>query len=181
MAKQSESSPESSKMRSSDSGASRLFCSLATCSTSAAIVARVDIASRFVPSLISQLTPTHQQPPPSSTKPNQTPTCLMQLLCRRRTLDLSCAAPAVPLRRKQLIARSASQSQGLARPLRPQIEPGAVGRKQGEPKPIHAERDTGRVHQFPILGANLPGRAEMVLMVIEAHAGGWPLRGVDGD
>src|SRR5712692_6330526 len=66
----------------------------------------------------------------------------------------------------------ALERQRLARRRRPVPQVETVRRKQGEREAIDAEGDAGRVRESARLGLELPGLAEMVLVVVEAHAGG---------
>ena len=52
-------------------------------------------------------------------------------------------------------------------------------REQRDRQAVQAERGAGGVCNRAVIGAQSPGRAEMILMVVEAHAGRRRFLGVD--
>ena len=55
---------------------------------------------------------------------------------------------------------------------RPRLDIETVGPEQGDRQPVHAEGDAGGMRRRAGLIVDAPGRAEMVAMIVEAHAGG---------
>ena len=47
-----------------------------------------------------------------------------------------------------------------------------MGGEQRERKPIHAEGDTAGMHHRAGLIVQIPGRAEVIAVIVETHAGG---------
>src|SRR5476651_2721211 len=56
-----------------------------------------------------------------------------------------------------------------------------MGGKQRQREPVDAEGHAGSVNHFAGLSAKAPFRAEMIFVVVEAHAGGRLLAGADRD
>src|ERR1700688_2627992 len=65
-----------------------------------------------------------------------------------------------------------SDRQRLARRNRPQRQVETVRREQRQGQAIDAESDTAGMRQFSGFGPQIPDSAEMVAVVVEAHASG---------
>jgi hypothetical protein len=72
-----------------------------------------------------------------------------------------------------------SHHQTLAHIRRPLGEVEAVRPEQGDGETVHAERDAGGVGRRAGAIGKAPGRAEVVAVVVEAHAGGRFLGGME--
>src|SRR5262249_30275441 len=64
------------------------------------------------------------------------------------------------------------QCQGLARRGGPVAQVETVRREQGEGEAVDAEGDAAGVDQLAGRGRDLPGLAEVLAVIVEAHAGG---------
>src|SRR5207302_1441324 len=74
-----------------------------------------------------------------------------------------------------------SKAQRFARRRRPGAQVEAMGGEQRQGEAIDAERDAARMGELARSGLQLPGLAEVVLVIVEAHAGGRLLRRADRD
>ena len=70
------------------------------------------------------------------------------------------------------LAQSRQPAEPRARTRRPVRQLRAVGGEQRDRQPIHAEGDAAGVRHLAGLVVQAPGRAEMVAVIVEAHAGG---------
>src|SRR6516225_8398391 len=84
-----------------------------------------------------------------------------------------------PLNRRQV--QSALDCQGLAHRDRPKRQIDPVGGEQRERQAVDAKGDAGGMGHRAALGAQAPGRAEMVAVIVEADARGQLLGGADRD
>src|SRR6218665_3747237 len=75
----------------------------------------------------------------------------------------------------------ASAPQDLADRFRPQLRVEAVGGEQRQRDTLQPEADAGGVGGRAVFEVQAPFRAEGVLMIVEAHAGGLLHLGGDGD
>src|SRR4051794_22765572 len=70
-----------------------------------------------------------------------------------------------------------SERQRVAGGRRPVLELETVRREQRQGQAVDAEGDAARMRNIAILDPQIPGLAEMIAVIVEAHAGGRLLLG----
>src|SRR5262249_51360446 len=137
----------------------------------------------------SGVTPSKARPPSNTVDPSQAPWVRGPMMA---TLP-SCQSPSKKVQVREIglavetIAamlnppKRRSEPEGRADRRRPVPDAGAVGGEHRHGQPVHAEGDATGVGGRAVLVHQVPGVAEVLAVIVEAHAGGGLGLGADRD